>query len=91
MNLSGRLFDQVGEYLQEYLFGFDREQLSCSVLSGNVVLEKVNLRPDKLSEVMAAVGLPFMLKAGMISRFELKLNYFKMMGGMNLFGSADDG
>ena len=56
-----------------------------------MVLENVNLRPDKLSEVMAVIGLPFMLKAGMISRLELKLNYFKMMGGMNLFGSDDDG
>ena len=34
MVFSGKIYDQVKEKLDKYLFGFDRDQLNVSLLAG---------------------------------------------------------
>jgi hypothetical protein len=34
-------------------------------------------------------GIPFVLKAGTMSKFEIKLNYFKLAKSLSIFASSD--
>ena len=38
MVFSGKIYDQVKEKLDKYLFGFDKSQLDVSLLKGKVLL-----------------------------------------------------
>jgi len=44
-----------------------------SLLSGNVNLNNVNIRPDKVNEIFKKSDLPIALKAGLISKLSIKV------------------
>jgi hypothetical protein len=46
-----------------------------SFIKGNVNLNNVNIRPDKINELFAKKNLPIALKAGIISKLSMKVNY----------------
>jgi hypothetical protein len=54
-----------------------------------VSLNNVSLRPDKISELLMTAGIPFVLKAGTMAKFEIKLNYFKLAKSLSYFASSD--
>ena len=45
MVFSGKVYDQVKEQLDRFLFGFDKDQLNVSILKGAVELENCNIKP----------------------------------------------
>ena len=72
--IKAKIFEKCRKYFEEYLFGFDQNQLSMSFLTGNVNLRNVNIRPDKVNELFAKKNLPIALKAGLISKLSMKVN-----------------
>ena len=71
--LKGKIYDKCKKYFEDYLFGFDQSQLNMSFLTGNIDLNNVNIRPDKINEIFKKHNIPFALKAGMISKLSLKV------------------
>lgn len=45
------------------------------LLTGNVDLNNVNIRPDKINELFNKANLPIALKAGMVSKLSIKVTY----------------
>ena len=87
--VSSYVYDICKDYLDKFLFDFDRSQLSMSILSGkslarlsesngiregNVTLTDVNLRPDELNDFLALNSLPMTLKAGFASKLALTVS-----------------
>ena len=72
------MYDIVKTYISDYLFGFDKSQLDTSLLKGKVKLKHVNIKPEKLNEMIDNALLPFNIKAGMIGSLELKIASLSM-------------
>jgi hypothetical protein len=49
--LKNKIFEKCKKYFEEYLFGFDKNDLNMSILKGSINLENVNIRPDKMNEI----------------------------------------
>lgn len=72
------MFDIVKTYISDYLFGFDKSQLDTSILKGKVMLKRVNLKPEKINNLLEDSLLPFKIKAGMVGSLELKIDGLSM-------------
>lgn len=48
-----------------------------SLLKGSVHLNNVNIRPDKVNEILYEKSLPFVLRAGLISKMDMKVLIFQ--------------
>lgn len=49
------------------------------MLVGQICLNKVNLRPDNVSQMLNEAGLPIQLKAGTIGCLKIKLSYYQLL------------
>jgi hypothetical protein len=65
--LEGTAYNLIKDYSTEYLYGFDKDQLNLDLLKGNVSLKRVNLRPEKINEVLTEAGVPAWVKSGMLT------------------------
>lgn len=65
--MNGIVYDLIKTYAKDYLYGFDRDQLNLDLLKGNIRLKIVNLRPDKINEVLSEAGVPVWIKSGMLT------------------------
>jgi hypothetical protein len=45
-----------------------------SILTGNINLNNVNIRPDKINLLFEKKSLPIALKAGLISKLNIKVS-----------------
>lgn len=78
--IKGQVYKYLKEYFSEYLFGFDKSNLEVALLSGlflslllgQIELKDVNLRPEKINNIITAFHLPLGLKAGMMRKLRLK-------------------
>ena len=48
--------------------------LCLSLSVGNINLSNVNLRPDKINQLMQSLAIPFSLRAGTIGKLDLKVS-----------------
>ena len=72
--LKSKIFEKFQHYFEDYLFGFDKNQLQMSLLKGSIDMKNLNIKPDKLNEDFAKGGLPIALKAGLISKLTIKVS-----------------
>ena len=47
-------------------------------LIGNINLTNVNLRPDKVNQILQSLTIPFSLRAGTITHLDLKVTIFTL-------------
>lgn len=83
--IKGKIYEYLHKYLGEYLFGFDKSKLEVAILSGiflhpkcflgQIDLNDVNLRPDKINELLNAIRSPFVIKVGMVGKLRLEVIY----------------
>ena len=71
--LKGKIYNILSQYFEEYLFGFDQEHFQMSIFSGNVNLTNLIVKPDKITEIFKQNNLPIALRAGLISRLNIKV------------------
>lgn len=73
------VFNLIKEYGSEYLYGFDKDQLEFNLIGGKVSLKVVNLRPDKINQLLAENGIPMNLKSGMLTNFNANISTFSLI------------
>jgi len=79
MVLKGKIYSALKYYLDEYLYGFEKNQMEVALLSGHIDLVNVNFRPDKVNSLMETKNLPFRLKAGLIGKLSFKFHYMNFL------------
>ena len=77
--LKSRIYEYLKQYLGEYLYGLEEEQLEVAVLSGHLNFNNANFKPAKVNELFLSLGLPVHLKAGFIGRLQVKYHYLSML------------
>jgi hypothetical protein len=71
--LGNKVYAKFESLFKDYLFNFEQKNLHTSVLSGNIIMKDVNIRPDKVNEIFKKQNLPIALKAGLISKLNIKV------------------
>ena len=77
--IKSKLYTYLRQYLGEYLYGLQEDQLEVALLSGAINFTNANFRPDKVNDLFAGLGLPFTLKAGLIGSLQVKYHYMSML------------
>ena len=78
--LKNQLYPYIESYLNEYLYGFRKDQLNIGVANGQIKFENLNLRPDTLNQKMDEKNFPFWLKAGLVSKINIGLGIMNFIG-----------
>jgi len=73
------IFNLIKQYGSEYLYGFDQDQLEFSLLKGKIALKVVNLRTEKLNEILSEAGIPLWIKSGMLTNFNCNISTFSLI------------
>lgn len=73
--IKSRLYEYLKQYLGDYLYGMEQDQLEIALLSGCVNFSNANLKPSKVNELLISHGMPFNLKAGLIGNLSLNFSY----------------
>jgi len=76
--LKKSVYERLKDSLGKYLFGFDEEQLDVGLFSGNINLRDLILKPDKVNALLEEADSPFQLKAGLISKVNMKVGLLAM-------------
>jgi hypothetical protein len=50
--IKNKVYGILKEYLDTWLFGFDKSQMEMSILTGNVDLKNVIIRPDQANKML---------------------------------------
>ena len=87
--LKNKLYPYVEKYINEYLYGFTKEQLDVGLTNGTISLEYLNLRPDKVNSKLDEKNLPIWLKAGLISKISVGLSLMNFIGEQPLDVTID--
>ena len=78
--IKNQLYPYIESYINEFLYGFTKEQLDVGVMNGQIKLENLNLRPDGVNQQMDDKNLPFWLKAGLISKIDIGCSIMNFIG-----------
>ena len=91
--MASLILGPLKKKLGPFLYNFDEKKLDASLLSSGITLKELVVRPDKINDLLASKNAPFMLKAGMIGKIQIKvlfmiflLSYFSH----NLVGKYPD-
>ena len=66
--IKNQLYPYIKKYINEYLYGFTKEQMNLAIRKGELELNKINLRPDKINSIMDDSNAPFWIKVGLINK-----------------------
>lgn len=78
--IKNQLYPYVEKYINEYLWGFSKEQLDVGVMKGVILLEKLNIRPDKANEKLDSKDIPVWLKLGKLSKIQVTCSLMNFIG-----------
>lgn len=78
--IKNQLYPYIEKYFNEYLYGFSKEQLEVGVMNGIILLEKLNIRPDKANEKLDSLDSPIWLKAGLIKKIQVGCSLMNFIG-----------
>lgn len=82
--IRNQLYPYIEQYINEYLHGFTKEQLEIGLMKGQIELEMLNLRPDKLNQIMDNQNQPFWIKAGLLRKISVKASILNILGEIPL-------
>ena len=68
---NNQLYSYIETYINDYLHGFTKEQLTTGIKKEQLKLENLNLRPDNINEKLDQLNKPFWLKAGLITKLDI--------------------
>lgn len=88
--IKNQLYPYIEKYINEYLHGFSKEQLEVGVMNGTVLMEKVNLKVDKVNEKLDSQNMPFWIKAGFIKKIKLGCSLMNFIGEKPLEVEVDE-
>ena len=82
--IRNQLYPYIEKYINDYLHGFTKEQLTLAITQGELKLEKINIRPDAINKTMDENNVPFWLKAGLISKIHIGCSVMNIIGEIPL-------
>ena len=66
--IRNKLYPYIEKYINDYLYGFTKEQMNLAITEGKLELNRIMLRPDVINKIMDDSNVPFWLKAGLINK-----------------------
>ena len=87
--IKNQLYPYIEKYINSYLYGFTKEQLDVGIMKGEINFDSLNLRPDGTNEVLDKTNTPFWLKAGLISKINLKCSLMNFIGEKPIEANID--
>ena len=78
--IKSQLYPYIETYINEYLYGFSKEQFNIGVMNGELELDKLNIRPDKTKMKLEEHNLPIWLKAGFIEKIKVSCSLMNFIG-----------
>lgn len=78
--IKNKLYPLIEKYINEYLYGFNKEQLQLGLTNGIINLNKLNLRPDAINSKIDSKNIPLWIKAGLISKIEVGCSLMNFIG-----------
>ena len=78
--IRNQLYPYIEQYINEYLYGFTKEQMELAITQGKLELNKIVIRPDKINSIMDSSNVAFWVKAGIINRIYLGISLMNIIG-----------
>jgi hypothetical protein len=78
--IKNQLYPYIEKYINEYLFGFTKEQLNIGVMNGRIQLDNLIIRPDSTNEKLNELDLPIWIKAGIIKKIYVGCSLMNFLG-----------
>ena len=87
--IRNQLYPYIEQYINEYLYGFTKEQMELAITQGKLELKKIVIRPDKINSIMDDSNVAFWVKAGLINRIYLGVSLMNLIGELPLEMNID--
>ena len=78
--IRNQLYPYIEQYINEYLYGFTKEQMELAITQGKLELNQMVIRPDKINSIMDESNVAFWLKAGIIKHIHLAVSLMNLIG-----------
>ena len=87
--IKNKLYPFIEKYFSEYLWGFSKEQMNVGLVNGTIILEKLNIRIDKVNQKTDTHEMPFWMKSGSIQKIQVCCSLMNLIGEKPLEISID--
>lgn len=88
--IKNKLYPYIEQYINDYLWGFTKEQFEVGVLNGIISLENIHLRPDIINNQLNKSEIPLWLKAGRIGKIKVGCSLMNFIGEKPLEAEIND-
>ena len=78
--IKNQLYPYIEEYINEYLWGFSKEQIEVGLMDGTIKLDNLNIRPDKANSKLDSSCIPFWIKVGSIKNIQISCSLMNFIG-----------
>ena len=78
--IRNQLYPYIEQYINEYLYGFNKEQMELALTQGKLELNKIVIRSDKINSIMNQSNVAFWVKAGLIERIYVGISLMNLIG-----------
>ncbi len=78
--IKNKLYPYIEKYINDYLWGFSKEQLNVGLMNGTFNLEKLNIRIDKVNQKLDERDFPLWLKSGSINKIQVCCSLMNFIG-----------
>ena len=82
--IRNQLYPYIEKYINDYLYGFTKQQMNLALIEGKLELQKINIRPDAVNKIMNENNVPFWIKAGLIHKIYIGLSLMNLIGEIPL-------
>jgi len=82
--IRNQLYPYIEKYINDYLYGFEKQQMNLALIEGKLELKKINIRPDVVNKIMNEINVPFWLKAGLIHKIYIGCSLMNIIGEIPL-------
>ena len=87
--IRNQLYPYIEKYINDYLYGFNKEQMNLAITEGKLELNKINIRPDAINKEMDNNNIPFWLKSGLINKIYVGCSLMNLIGEIPLEATID--
>ena len=87
--IRNQLYPYIEQYINDYLYGFTKEQMNLAITQGKLELYKINIRPDAINKEMDNNNIPFWLKSGLINKIYVGCSLMNLIGEIPLEATID--
>ncbi len=78
--IKNKFYPYIEKYINEFLWGFSKEQLKVGVINGTIVLEKLNIRMDQVNKKLDINDTPLWMKCGTIDKIQVFCSLMNFIG-----------